>query len=264
MGADAGAAGSGRGLGGDAGRGGSGVVATGRCSAGRSRGPGIGVRECAVGSSTAESGTDSSFPTPWRLAGAEGRENRGASLWFLFHPRSRGMAFAKVCPSKSADPCAPCPSHSTALCCRAVGEVRSGCWRSFSGRVGEVRSAAPGAATWPAGGGPPPRDEEPSSLPAAGWEGRGLEGPRQGSKDHGRASNGPPPGSKACGWAQRRAAGLEGVRLGSKARGRAQGSPGWGHLESSLEGGRSCSAVGPPPAACSSSSSVRLDPREAQ
>jgi len=155
-------------------------------------------------------------------------------------------------------------------CGRVVGAL----FRGVLGRCGRPRPARPL--------GRPGEDlplEMRSPLPSQPRAGReegskdhgrarrttaGLEGPRQGSKDHGRASNGPPPGSKACGWAQRRAAGLEGVRLGSKARGRAQGSPGWGHLESSLEGGRSCSAVGPPPAACSSSSSVRLDPREAQ
>ena len=223
--------------------GGSGAAGMGRCSAGRSREPGIGVRECAVGSGTAESGTDSSFPTPWRLAGAEGRENRGASLWFLFHPRSRGMAFAKVCPSKSADPCALCPSRSTALSCRAVGEVRSGCRRSFRGVLGKCGRPRPARPL-----GRPGEDlslEMRSPLPSQPTAGR-----EEGSKDQGRARRstagleGPGPGSKACGWAQ--------------------GSPGWGPLGSSLEGGRRCSAVGPPPAACSSSSSVRLDWREAQ
>ena len=235
IGAEAGANSPGRELGGGAGRGGSGAAGMGRCSAGRSRGPGIGVRECAVGSGTAESGTDSSFPTPWRLAGAEGRENRGASLWFLFHPRSRGMAFVKVCPSKSADPCAPCPSHSTALSCRAVGEVRSGCRRSFRGVLGRCGRPRPARPLGRPGEDLPLEMRSPlPSQPAAGREegskdhGRarrttaGLEGPRQGSKDHGRASNGPPPGIKrpttghqtAHHRARRRAAGLRAPRGG--------------------------------------------------
>ena len=157
MGADAGAAGSGRGLGGDTGRGGRwGGGYRERLYgsfAGTSgwRGLRIGVRRCPVERGLGERAHTRSFPSQagWRV-----RWVRGKPKWLVVIDGPSPISKRCLCGGLSLlinGPVTFVPFRLAAFSRGAVGEERLGCRRSFSGRVGEGRSAASGVASWPAG-----------------------------------------------------------------------------------------------------------------